>query len=315
MGLLKDKIHQRIIVKKKELDESRPLPPMIVRKLKEQMQIEYTYNSNALEGNTLSARETQLVIQEGITVQGKSLREHLEVKNHPEAMLFVENLSRREIEEKDVLETHRIIFEGIDDNAGTYRKGQVRIAGADFIPPPPEEIRSRITDLSDWLHENVEELRSIEIAAVFHHRFEQIHPFSEGNGRVGRLLMNCILLKHGYPFVVVLKDDRKKYYKALHDGDHGNLMPVVNFTARCVERSLNLYLTAIGKRKQVSILEASKDSRYDQKYLSLLATKGTLDAYKIGRNYFTTVEALREYTQNSSQSSKKKPHDEESGKT
>jgi Fic family protein len=300
MNLLKEEIHDRILDKKKELDAMRPLPSDIVRTLREQMQIEYTYNSNAMEGNTLSLRETQLVIQEGITVDGKSLIEHLEAKKHPEAIEFIENLSKHEIEENHILEVHRLLFEGIYENAGTYRTGQVRITGADFLPTAPEKIKQEISELLDWLHKNPDELRPIELAALFHHRLAFIHPFSNGNGRVTRLLMNCILLKYGYPFTIVLTRDRKRYYRVLREADHRNLPPFVNFIARCVERSLNLYLAALGKRTVISLSEAAKMTDYSQEYLSLLARKGSMDAFKIGKNWYVTKKSLEEYIQNHS---------------
>jgi len=300
MNLLKESVHNRILEKKKELDTLRPLPPNIVRKLQEQMQVEYTYNSNAIEGNTLTLRETQLVIEEGITINGKSLKENMEAKNHPEAINFVKGLSKKEIEEIDILKVHELIFEGVDKNAGKYRAGQVRISGADFMPPLPQEIKPKTDALLDWLRKNPDELRPIEFAAVFHHQFVCLHPFSDGNGRVSRLLMNCILLKYRYPFVIILKNDRKRYYRTLREADHGNISPFVNFIARCVERSLNLYLAAIGKRTVISLLEASKSTRYSQEYLSLLARKGSISAAKIGRKWFLTKESLDAYVRENS---------------
>jgi Fic family protein len=297
VNLLKEEIHNRILEKKRELDALRPLPPDVVRKLQEQMQVEYTYNSNALEGNTLSLRETQLVIQEGVTVSGKGLREHLEAKNHPAAIEFVEGLSRREIEESSVLEVHRLLFEGIDGNAGAYRIGQVRITGADFLHPRPDVIREQVSELLAWLHENPDELRPIELAAVFHHRLVSIHPFLDGNGRVTRLLMNCVLLKHGYPFAVVLNNDRRRYYRVLSEANHGNPAPFVNFVARCVERSLNLYLTALGERTAIPLSEAAATTSYSQEYLSLLARKGRIDSFKIGRIWYVTRKSLDRYIQ------------------
>jgi Fic family protein len=297
VNLLKEEIHNRILEKKRELDVLRPLPPDVVRKLQEQMQVEYTYNSNALEGNTLNLRETQLVIQEGVTVSGKSLREHLEAKNHPAAIEFVEGMSRREIEESSVLEVHRLLFEGIDRNAGAYRIGQVRITGADFLPPRPDAIREQVSELLAWLHENPDELRPIELAAVFHHKLVSIHPFLDGNGRVTRLLMNCVLLKNGYPFAVVLNNDRRRYYRVLREADHGSLAPFVNFVARCVERSLNLYLTALGERTAIPLSEAAATTSYSQEYLSLLARKGRIDSFKIGRIWYVTRKSLDRYIQ------------------
>lgn len=297
MNLLKEEIHNRILEKKKELDAMRPLPSDIVRKLREQMQIEYTYNSNAIEGNTLTLRETQLVIQEGITVSGKSLREHIEAKNHPETIDFIKSLSKQEIEEDAIREVHRRLFEGIIENAGTYRTGQVRIPGADFLPPRPEDIKEKVYKLLEWLHRNPDELRPIELAAVFHHRLVYIHPFIDGNGRVTRLVMNCILLKYGYPFTIVLTRDRKRYYRVLREADHENLPPFVNFIARCVERSLNLYLAALGKRTAIPLSEAANMTNYSQEYLSLLARKGSIDSFKIGKNWYVTRKSLDRYVQ------------------
>ena len=293
MNLLKDEIHDRILEKKKELDAVRPLPPEVVRKLREQMRVEYTYNSNAIEGNTLTLRETQMVIEEGFTASGKSLKEVLEAKNHPAAITYVEGLSERGIEEADALKVHAILFKGVDEAAGTYRTGQVRITGADFMPPPPQQVKPRMAELIEWLRVNPDELRPIELAAVFHHKLVCVHPFFEGNGRVARLLMNCTLLKHGYPFAVVLRNDRGTYYRALREADHGSPSPFVNFVARCVERSLNLYLAAIGERTIISLEEASKSTGLSQEYLSLLARKGAIDAFKIGKKWATTKKAIQ----------------------
>jgi len=295
MNLIKEDIHNRILEKKRELDAARPLPPEIVKKLHEQMQVEYTYNSNAIEGNTLSLRETQIVIEEGITIRGKSLKEVMEARNHPEAITYVESLSKRDIEESDVLKIHELIFKGIDVNAGAYRTGQVRITGAEFLPPPPQQVKPRMVELLDWLHKNPDELRPIEFAALFHHRLVYIHPFFEGNGRVARLLMNCILLRHGYPFVIVLRNDRVRYYRTLKEADLGNFSPFVNFIARSIERSLNLYLSAIGRREVITLEEASKATGHSQEYLSLLARKGSIDAFKIGRKWMLTKLALEDY--------------------
>jgi len=299
MQMLNPKAHDRILSKKKILDNLRPLPPQLVKKLHEQMQIEFTYNSNAIEGNTLSLRETQLVIQEGITVGGKSLREHLEAKNHPEAIDYVEKLAQQEttIEQDDVQKVHAIIMHGIDDqNAGKYRTGQVRVAGATFMPPPASKINVMIAELLQTLNQNPEELRPIELAAFFHHKLVYIHPFLDGNGRTARLLMNIILMRNGYPFTILLKVDRPKYLRALSDADNRNLVPFTNFTATCVERSLDIYLLASEKEAEIlTLAEASKLTPYTQEYLSLLARKGNIGAFKLRRNWVITRKALDEY--------------------
>jgi len=298
MVLISERIHMRVLDKKKRLDNMRPLPSALVRRLKEQMQVEYTYNSNAIEGNTLTLQETRLVIEEGLTVSGKSLREIMEAKNHPEAIEFVENLatSREEINEEVVLHIHKLIMLGITEDAGQYRAAGVRITGASFMPPPSSEVRPRMNELLKWLKDNPDEHTPIELTAVFHHRFVQIHPFIEGNGRTARLLMNAILMRNGYPFIAIVpKRDQPKYLKALMEADLGNLSAFVNFIARCVERALDLYLNSIEEPEILTLAEASKITPYSQEYLSLLARKGILGAYKQGRNWVVTKGDLDKY--------------------
>lgn len=297
--MLNPNIYARILSKKKALDNLRPLPPQLVKKLQEQMQIEFTYNSNAIEGNTLSLRETQLVIQEGITVHGKSLREHLEARNHPDAINYVQELAQEEttITQDAILKVHALLMRGIDDqNAGKYRTGQVRIAGATFMPPPAQKIEAMINELLQTLNQNPDELRPIELAAFFHHKLVYTHPFIDGNGRTARLLMNIILMRNGYPFTTLLKIDRPKYLRALSEADKGNPVPFTNFIATSVERSLNIYLLAFEKEAEIlTLAEASKLAPYTQEYLSLLARKGNIDAFKLQRNWVITKKALNQY--------------------
>ncbi len=298
MALINKRIHQRVISKKKRLDRFRPLPPTLVARLKKQMAIEFTYNSNAIEGNTLTLHETRLVIEEGITIGGKSITEILEAKNHPEAMEFVESLvsARSEIDGDIVLHIHRLIMSKIAEDAGHYRTTRVRITGAGFLPPPSSEVRPRMNELLNWLGEDTDEYTPIELAAVFHHRFVQIHPFTEGNGRTARLLMNVILMKAGYPFIVIVpKLDRPKYLRTLMEADLGNPSAFINFVARCVERTLDMYLDALEEPEILTLAEASKITPYSQEYLSLLARKGALGAYKQGRIWVITKRDLDRY--------------------
>jgi len=292
------RIHRRILEKKKRLDMYRPLPSVVVARLRNELMIEYTYDSNAIEGNTLTLHETRLVIEEGITIGGKSLKEYLGARNHPEAIKFVEKLVKKggKIDEKDILCLHELILHGIDETAGEYRTSGVKIAGATFAPPPSKDVRPMTLELLRWLRDNPDELIPIELAAVFHHRFVQIHPFTEGNGRVGRLLMNAILMKHGYTFITNISyRDRVKYLKTLQDADTGNISSFVNFIARNVERSLDIYLHALEEPKALSLAEASKYTPYSQEYLSLLARKGAIGAFKLGRNWYVTKDELDRY--------------------
>jgi Fic family protein len=287
-----------VVEKKKRLDSFRPLPASLVKKLKEQLCINYTYNSNAIEGNTLTLHETQLVIQEGITIGGKSVTEVLEARNHPEAIDFIEDLvsAEGEIDENTVLHLHKLMMSKIIDDAGCYRTTGVIVAGAFFRPPPSSEVKPRMNELLDWLRRNPDEYTPIELAAVFHHRFVWIHPFVEGNGRAARLLMNAILMKNGYPFIAIVSTrDRPKYLKALVEADMGNNSHFVNFIARCVEKSLDIYLDALEEPETLTLANASKLVPYSQEYLSLLARKGTLGAYKEGRNWVVTKNDLDRY--------------------
>ena len=296
--LLNKKIHQRVLEKKRKLDTLRPLPSSLVARLKKQMMIEYTYNSNAIEGNTLTLRETQLIIEEGMTVGGKSITETLEAKNHPEAIEFVERLvdAKSELTEEVILQLHKLIMSNITEDAGHYRTTGVKITGATFMPPPSSQVKPRIDELLKWLRKNPDELTPIELAAVFHHRFVQIHPFSEGNGRTARLLMNALLMKDGYPFIATVpKLDRQKYLKTLAEADSGNTSSVMNFIARCTEKALDTYLDALEEPEILTLAEASKITPYSQEYLSLLARKGLLGAYKQGRNWVVSRRELDRY--------------------
>jgi Fic family protein len=308
MTRINKRIHERVLDKKKRLDTLRPLPSTLVKRLKEQMTIEFTYNSNAIEGNTLTLRETKLVIEEGITVGGKSIPETLEAKNHPEAIKHIENLAtaKNEIDDTTVLRIHELIMSGIAEDAGHYRTARVRIAGATFTPPPSAEIKPKMNELLKWLRDNPDEHTPIELAAIFHHRFVQIHPFTEGNGRTARLLMNAILMKNGYPFIAIVPNqDRPKYLKALMEADLGNTKAFVNFIARCVEKALDMYLDALEEPETLTLAEASKLTPYSQEYLSLLARKGALAAHKQGRNWVTTKKDIEKYLKTIN---KPKPH-------
>jgi len=292
-------IHERIRRKKKELDALRSLPRNVLEKLKKQFAIELAYNSNAIEGNTLTLKETQLVIEEGITIKGKPLREHFEAINHQKAFEFLEGIVNKKtrITEEVIKDIHRIILSGIDDMyAGRYRNINVRILGAIKSPPRFEKVHVKMKEYVDYIKTNPEKLNVVELAALIHYKLVEIHPFTDGNGRTTRLLTNIFLMRHGYPVTMVLKVDRKKYYIRLKEADKGNLKPFIDFIGRSVERSLDLYLDVFRKGSEyISLAEAAKDSPYSQEYLSLLARKGRLDAIKLGRNWHVKKETIKEY--------------------
>lgn len=292
-------LNERIAGKKKELDALRPLPKGVLENLRKQFAIELAYNSNAIEGNTLTLRETRLVIEEGITIKGKPLREHFEAINHQKAFNFLEGIAkaRTGITEQVIKDIHRIIMGGIDDEyAGRYRDINVRILGAVKSPPRFEKVPWRMEEYVNHIKSNPEKLNVIELASLIHYRLVEIHPFTDGNGRTARLLMNLFLMRHGYPVTMVLKVDRKKYYDRLRSADKGDLKPLFDFIGRSVERSLDLYLDAFRKGPEyMSLAEASKKSPYSQEYLSLLARRGRIEAVKLGRNWFIKREAIKRY--------------------
>lgn len=298
MSLINRRIHQRILEKKKRLGGYRPLPPGFVARLRNELMIEYTYDSNAIEGSSLTLRETRLIIEEGITIGGKSIKEYLGAKNHPEAVKFIEDIVKmgKYIDEEVVLRLHELILHDIEESAGKYRTTGVRIAGATFAPPPSSKVKPMTVELLQWLRENPDELTPIELSAVFHHRFVQIHPFENGNGRTVRLLMNGILFSYGYPFIInITVKDRKKYLDNLSEADMGNISAFVNFIARNVEYALDIYLRAVDEPEVLSLAEAAKYSPYTQEYLSLLARKGAIAAFKKGRKWYITKKDLERY--------------------
>ncbi|MCG5075474.1 Fic family protein [Paraburkholderia tagetis] len=235
---------------KAKLDAARPLPPHTLASLREKLMLEWTYHSNAIEGNTLTLRETKVVL-EGITVGGKTLREHFEATNHRDAILYVEEIVARDepLSEWQIRNIHSLVLKGINDGqAGRYREENVVIAGASTTPPDFLHLPAEMAALIQW-HEGAADLHPLVRAAELHTRFVKIHPFVDGNGRTGRLLLNFELMKAGYPPAIIRKEDRLSYYDALDEAcvsaDFGAITRLV---AQAVERSLVTYLDVLGLR-------------------------------------------------------------------
>jgi len=232
---------------KRELDSKRPIPKETLESLKESINLEWTYNSNGIEGNTLTLRETQVVL-EGITVGGKSIKEHLEAINHEKAILFLDDLVKdnEPISEWNIKNIHQLILKDIDnENAGRYRKENVTIKGATHIPPDylkvPELMEKLILTYNTW-----NEYHPIIQAALLHGELVKIHPFVDGNGRTSRLLMNLDLMNSGYNPVIIKKESRLKYYEAL-DKAHttGNYTDFVKLVTKLEIEMLKKYLELI----------------------------------------------------------------------
>jgi Fic family protein len=296
---------KRIVEKHALIKKQRPLPASLVEKVRQQFAIEMTYNSNAIEGNKLTLQETFLVINEGITVKGKSLKDHLEAKNHHEAIQFLYELMEKD--KRHTVSEHlirslqqMIVSESDPEVAGKYRKGAVMISGSKHNPPEAIEVPRLMQNFVDWIKRNTGKLHPMELAAIAHHKITHIHPFVDGNGRTARLLMNLLLMQNGYPLVVILKNDRKKYYAALDKADRGDYSAIEKFIAQAVERSMNIYLKAFKKKesplgKLVPLSTLAAGSKFSEKYLNLLARSGKLEAHKEGRNWVSSKEALAKY--------------------
>ena len=238
----KESILSRIDQKKKELDSKRPLTQGEVERLNEEFIVEYTYNSNAIEGNTLTLRETDLVLR-GLTIDQKPLKDHMEVVGHKEAFEYVSELVKDNvpISERVIKQIHFLVLADKKDDRGVYRRVPVRIMGAQNEPVQPYLIEPRMEQLLYNFAESSEHI--VTRLARFHIEFEGIHPFIDGNGRTGRLLVNLELMKAGYPPIDIKFTDRITYYNAFdeyyvkHD-----LSAMENLFARYIEARLDKYL-------------------------------------------------------------------------
>ncbi len=218
-------------------------------KVAQALDIEYTYESNKIEGNTLTLQETTLVIEKGLTIGGKPLTEHLEATNHYFAIEFIKQIVKDKTPFTPfiLLQIHQLILQGIDNhNAGKYRNVQVLISGAKHVPPQPYLVPKQMEDFFIWYNENKDILHPVILSAELHERLVTIHPFIDGNGRTSRLIMNLILLQHGYT-IAILKGDvenRLKYYNALEIAQtQDNKQPFIELIAENVRNTMSRLVT------------------------------------------------------------------------
>ena len=231
--------------KKAELDSRRPLTEGEVQRLYEDFMIEYTYNSNAIEGNTLTLRETDMVLR-GLTIDKKPLKDHMEAVGHKDAFYFVVQLvkEKAELTEYVIKQIHSLVLADKPMDKGTYRKVPVRILGAHHEPVQPYLIEPKMNELlQNFKNDNT---NIAEKLALFHINFEGIHPFIDGNGRTGRLLVNLELMKAGYPPIDIKFTDRKRYYDAF-DAYHvkKDLSAMTKLFAEYINARLDEYLKII----------------------------------------------------------------------
>jgi Fic family protein len=228
----------------KEINRYRPLPHHALKQLKEYYRIGLTYSSNALEGNSLTETETKIVLEEGITIGGKPLKDHYEAIGHSEAYDYLLRLSKKRIiTEEDILELHKLFYYRIDrKNAGGYRKVPVIIAGVDVKFPPPSKIKPLMQEFIKKIPLLSEKHHPVEFSALLHLRLVNIHPFIDGNGRTARLLMNLVLLQAGYVITVIPPVLRRQYLDSLKAGNRGDIKPFIDLIIAMVHESQKDYL-------------------------------------------------------------------------
>ena len=209
---------------------------------------QHIYHSNAIEGNTMTLSMTRAIVESGIAIGGKSVLEHNEVIGLNAALKYMNNTLLPRIGNigvEDIVELHRRVMGHVDPlEAGLFRKTQVYVG--DHVPPNPTDVERLMDDFDDWLYSREADLlHPIELAALAHFKLVHIHPFTDGNGRTSRLLMNLFLMQAGYPPVIVRKEQRFEYYSYLQQGNLGDVRPFIRFVARCTENTLDEYLSAV----------------------------------------------------------------------
>jgi len=236
----------RIDQLKARFDAARPLPEVTVASLREDWEVTHTYHSNAIEGSTLTLGETKAILLDGITISGKPLREHLEAVNHREAMRLMERIAAvdKPLSEDEILDLHRVILTGIQsEDAGVYRQVRVRVAGSLRIFPNP----LKVPDLTKAFVDEINALVAHPVikAARAHYGLVAIHPFTDGNGRTARLLMNLLLLRAGYPPTLLPVTERARYYDALEEANNDRLDAFDLLIAEAVDTSLGRVLEVV----------------------------------------------------------------------
>lgn len=243
---MKIEYQQKVDSLKAELDQLRPLRLEHVMALKDYFKIGLTYTSNALEGNSLTETETKIVIEDGLTIGGKPLKDHMEAVGHADAYDFMLSLTnRRKLTERHIRHLHRLFYRRIDEKeAGRYRTVPVFITGSKHLPPAAAQVPVRMRTFCRAIPGKRKQLHPMDFAAWLHFRLVNIHPFIDGNGRTARLMMNVALLQDSYPIVIIPPILRREYIDTL-ESCHGMKRepePFFNFIARAAIESLRDYL-------------------------------------------------------------------------
>jgi Fic family protein len=285
----------------KDLRSAGKLTADALRHIRRSFRVKSIYHSNAIEGNRLSIGETRQVVELGLTLTGQSLKDQAEAKNLAAALDYLEDLASHNdkgITESDIRQIHAFVLKGIDDeNAGRYRQVPVEISGSDYKPTGPESVPAEMEQFGNWLSANSVPgdsyacTEGIVTAVAAHAWFVMIHPFIDGNGRVARLLMNLILMRHGFPIAIITRDDRLRYYDALEESQAADLTPFVGLVSECVAESLEYWEEAARESKEAIDFAKTIAERLESQPLAKASGEYEVwrSAMDLLRGYFTQM--------------------------
>ncbi|MCK4521430.1 MAG: Fic family protein [Nanoarchaeota archaeon] len=197
-----------------------------IRNIEDEITTKFTYDTSRIEGSSLTYKDTRMLLQQGISPKEKPLRDIKETENHKKAFIYIKKNLKEEISKKLILELHRLLKRDVAEDAGKFRDAQVYVGN--LVPIKASMIETEISNLISW-YKNNKKLHPLELAAVFHCIFERLHPFFDGNGRVGRLLLNFILLRNDYPVIIIQNKNKRRYYNALRRADDGNYLYMIKY--------------------------------------------------------------------------------------
>ena len=253
---------------KQFLELERPLNEGILKKLESNLKTNFIYNSNAIEGNTLTLKETDIILQYGVTVKGKSLKEHEEVKGQEYAINFLKEIIKRNelLSLRLIREFHSLVLNDDIENRGKFKQSNNEILGAGFETTPYYLVEEKLTELIEKYNSNKVDDSLVTKVSHFHADFEKIHPFIDGNGRTGRLLLNLELMKNGYPITVIRNEEREEYYTALETAQaKADYRLLTDFIEKSIENTFWIYYKYFDKNTKIKFEEYLKNKGINPK--------------------------------------------------
>ncbi len=266
----------------KQIKALRPISKDLVRQIKEYFRIGLTYSSNAIEGNTLTETETKVVLEDGLTIAGKPLKDHYEASGHSEAFDFIYDLAQKKtISEKDILRIHRLFYYRIDEeNAGQYRKVPVVISGTEYVPPASAKVPVLIKKFVATVPPMKKKLHPVVVAAKAHEELVNIHPFVDGNGRIGRVINNYLLIREGFVPINIKFIDRSKYYAAFKEFDEkGTVSIMEDIVGKALTNSYHKRLAYLEGKEIITLSQYAKENQISHSNLINKANRQTIEAF------------------------------------